>query len=46
MKYLDIKPGPFLGTLMNKIKAQVIENPDMSKEELLEYAKEYMKKVV
>ena len=46
MKYLDIKPGPFLGTLMNKIKAQVIENPDMSKEELLEYAKEYMEKVV
>ena len=46
MDYLNIKPGPFLGTLMNKIKTKVIETPNVSKEELLEYAKEYMEKVV
>ena len=46
MDYLKIKPSPFLGVIMNKIKSKVIERPDITKEELLKYAKEYVEKVV
>jgi hypothetical protein len=46
MAEFNIKAGPTLGVIMNEVKKKVIENPDVTKEELFKYVEEYIKKVV
>ena len=46
MKEFNIKPSVFLGTIMDKVKEQVIEIPSATKEDLFKFVEEYLKKVV
>lgn len=46
MSEFNIKAGPALGLIMDKVKSKVIENPDVTKEELFKYVEEYLKTVV
>lgn len=46
MKEYNLKPSPILGKLMAEAKKAVIENPSASKEEVLKYVGEYLKKIV
>lgn len=46
MAEFNLKPSRLIGTIMDKLKKQVIENPDATKEELFKFVEEYLKKVV
>ena len=46
MAEFNLKPSRLIGTIMDKVKKQVIENPDATKEELFKFVEEYLKKVV
>ena len=46
MAEFNLKPGPTLGMIMDKVKSKVIEDPSATKEELFKFVEEYLKKVV
>lgn len=46
MAEFNLKPGPTLGLIMDKVKSKVIEDPSVTKEELFKYVQEYITKVV
>lgn len=46
MQEFNLKPGKAIGILMNRVKNKVIENPDITKEELFKCVEEYLKTVV
>ena len=46
MAEFNMRPGPALGLIMDKVKSKVIDNPDITKEELFKYVEEYLKTVV
>ena len=46
MAEFNIKAGPALGLIMDKVKSKVIENPDITKEQLFKYVEQYLKAVV
>ena len=46
MAEFNMRPCPALGLIMDKVKSKVIENPDVTKEELFKYVEEYLKTVV
>lgn len=46
MAEFNLRSGPIIGTIMNKVKSKVIEDPSVTKEELFKYVEEYLKKVV
>jgi len=46
MAEYNLRPGPVIGTIMNKVKNMVIEDPNVTKDELLKFVGEYIKKVV
>ncbi len=46
MAEFNIKAGPALGLIMDKVKSKVIENPEITKEELFKFVEEYLTKVV
>jgi tRNA nucleotidyltransferase/poly(A) polymerase len=45
MAEFNLKPGPALGLIMDKVKSKVIEDPSITKEELFKYVQEYIAKV-
>lgn len=45
MEFLGIKPGPTLGFIINHIKRKVIEDPTLTKEGAIEYAKKYLEAI-
>ncbi len=46
MAEFNLRPGPTLGTIMDKVKNKVIEDPSITKEGLFKFVEEYLKKVV
>ena len=39
MKELNLKKGPIIGTILNELREEYFENPEITKEECLEFAK-------
>jgi len=46
MAEFNLRSGPVIGTIMQKVKNKVLEKPDITKEELFNYVEEYLKAVV
>ena len=46
MAEFNLKPGPTLGLIMDKVKSKVIEDPYVTKEDLFKYVEAYLKAVV
>jgi len=46
MAEFNLKPGPALGIIMDKVKSKVIEDPNVTKEDLFKYVDAYLKTVV
>lgn len=46
MQEYNLKPGPIIGVIMDKVKSKVFENPDLTKIEALKFVEEYLKTVV
>jgi tRNA nucleotidyltransferase (CCA-adding enzyme) len=46
MAEFNLKPGPTIGLIMDKVKSKVIEDPYVTKEDLFKYIEAYLKAVV
>jgi hypothetical protein len=46
MAEFNLKPSKVLGIIMDKVKSKVIENPEITKNELFKFIEEYLKTVV
>lgn len=46
MQEFNFKSGPLIGTLLNKVKSLYFDSPNMTKEDALNYLREYLKTIV
>ena len=44
-KYLKIKQGPWIGTVLGEIKEAYFENPNLTKDECFEIAEKILHKI-